>query len=229
MKALGVRFLDENGAELNGCGADLINIRSIDVSGLDPRIAECRFTVMCDVKNPLCGKDGATYTFGKQKGGTPEKLQRLEAGMCNYRNILQKQFGINMDEVPGAGAAGGLGAALMVFLHGRLRSGIETVLDLVGFDQKLQGVSLVVTGEGAVDWQSVFGKVRCRNHGYGCVDTGAGYRGGRVVGGCAFCPSVCRFMESSLYGWQKSEQVEIRHKLGTDGRPLRESCRLCGA
>ena len=159
MKALGVRFLDENGAELNGCGADLINIRSIDVSGLDPRIAECRFTVMCDVKNPLCGKDGATYTFGKQKGGTPEKLQRLEAGMCNYRNILQKQFGINMDEVPGAGAAGGLGASLMVFLHGRLRSGIETVLDLVGFDQKLQGVSLVVTGEGAVDWQSVFGKV----------------------------------------------------------------------
>lgn len=175
MKALGVRFLDENGAELNGCGADLINIRSIDVSGLDPRIAECRFTVMCDVKNPLCGKDGATYTFGKQKGGTPEKLQRLEAGMCNYRNILQKQFGINMDEVPGAGAAGGLGAALMVFLHGRLRSGIETVLDLVGFDQKLQGVSLVVTGEGAVDWQSVFGKVmqgvgmRCRKAGIPAV------------------------------------------------------------
>lgn len=175
MKALGVRFLDENGAELYGCGADLINIRSIDVSGLDPRIAECRFTVMCDVKNPLCGKDGATYTFGKQKGGTPEKLQRLEAGMCNYRNILQKQFGINMDEVPGAGAAGGLGAALMVFLHGRLRSGIETVLDLVGFDQKLQGVSLVVTGEGAVDWQSVFGKVmqgvgmRCRKAGIPAV------------------------------------------------------------
>ena len=175
MKALGVRFLDENGAELNGCGADLINIRSIDVSGLDPRIAECRFTVMCDVKNPLCGKDGATYTFGKQKGGTPEKLQRLEAGMCNYRNILQKQFGINMDEVPGAGAAGGLGASLMVFLHGRLRSGIETVLDLVGFDQKLQGVSLVVTGEGAVDWQSVFGKVmqgvgmRCKKAGIPAV------------------------------------------------------------
>lgn len=159
MKALGVRFLDEQGQELSGCGADLIRISKIDVSGLDPRVKETKFTVMCDVTNPLCGKDGATYTFGKQKGGIPEILDELEAGMCNYRDILHHQFGIDMDQVPGAGAAGGLGAALMVFLHGQLKSGIETVLDLVDFDQKLEGVSLVVTGEGATDWQSVFGKV----------------------------------------------------------------------
>lgn len=159
MRALGVRFLDEQGAELDGCGEDLIRIKEIDVSGLDPRIKECRFTVMCDVTNPLCGEDGATYTFGKQKGGTPEILERLEAGMCSYRDLLLKQFGVDMDQVPGAGAAGGLGAALMVFLKGTLKSGIETVLDLVDFDKKLEGVSLVVTGEGATDWQSVYGKV----------------------------------------------------------------------
>ena len=159
MRALGVRFLDENGQELSGCGADLAEIRSIDVSGLDPRVKECKFTVMCDVTNPLCGEKGATHTFGKQKGGTPEILEELETGMCNYRDILKNQFGVNMDEVPGAGAAGGLGAALMVFLNGTLKSGIETVLDLVEFDRKLEGVSLVVTGEGSTDWQSVFGKV----------------------------------------------------------------------
>ena len=159
MRALGVRFLDENGQELSGCGADLAEIRSIDVSGLDPRVKECKFTVMCDVTNPLCGEKGATHTFGKQKGGTPEILEELEKGMCNYRDILKNQFGVNMDEVPGAGAAGGLGAALMVFLNGTLKSGIETVLDLVEFARKLEGVSLVVTGEGSTDWQSVFGKV----------------------------------------------------------------------
>ena len=159
MRALGVRFLDENGQELSGCGADLAEIRSIDVSGLDPRVKECKFTVMCDVTNPLCGEKGATHTFGKQKGGTPEILEELEKGMCNYRDILKNQFGVNMDEVPGARAAGGLGAALMVFLNGTLKSGIETVLDLVEFDRKLEGVSLVVTGEGSTDWQSVFGKV----------------------------------------------------------------------
>ncbi len=159
MRALGVRFLDGNGQELPGCGDDLAKIRSIDLSGLDPRVKDCTFTVMCDVTNPLCGEKGATYTFGRQKGATPEILKELEAGMCNYRDILYKQFGVNMDEVPGAGAAGGLGAALMVFLNGTLKSGIETVLDLVEFDRKLEGVSLVVTGEGATDWQSVFGKV----------------------------------------------------------------------
>lgn len=175
MRALGVRFLDKSGKELSGCGSDLNQICTIDTSGLDPRIADCTFTVMCDVKNPLCGEHGATRTFGKQKGGTPEILDELEAGMCNYRDVLNQQFHIDMDTVPGAGAAGGLGAALMVFLNGQLKSGIETVLDLVEFDRKLEGVSLVVTGEGATDWQSVFGKVmqgvgvRCKKHGIPAV------------------------------------------------------------
>ena len=159
MRALGVRFLDEDGNELSGCGGDLIKIRSIDRSGLDPRLRDTHVTVMCDVTNPLCGENGATHTFGKQKGGTPEILDELEAGMENYRELLRREFGIDMDEEPGAGAAGGLGAALLSFLRAELRSGIETVLDLIEFDKKLEGVSLVVTGEGRADWQSAFGKV----------------------------------------------------------------------
>ena len=159
MRALGVRFLDEDGNELSGCGGDLIKIRSIDRSGMDPRLRDTHVTVMCDVTNPLCGENGATHTFGKQKGGTPEILDELEAGMENYRELLRREFGIDMDEEPGAGAAGGLGAALLSFLRAELRSGIETVLDLIEFDKKLEGVSLVVTGEGRADWQSAFGKV----------------------------------------------------------------------
>ena len=159
MRALGVRFLDEDGNELSGCGGDLIKIRSIDRSGLDPRLRDTHVTVMCDVTNPLCGENGATHTFGKQKGGTPEILDELEGGMDNYRELLRREFGIDMDEEPGAGAAGGLGAALLSFLRAELRSGIETVLDLIEFDKKLEGVSLVVTGEGRADWQSAFGKV----------------------------------------------------------------------
>ena len=175
MKALGIRFLDSEGKELSGCGKDLIRIRQIDVSGLDQRVKETRFTVMCDVTNPLCGPNGATYTFGKQKGGTPKVLDELEAGMENYREIIQKQFGVDLNAVEGAGAAGGLGGALLVFLDGRLKSGIETVLDLIGFDKRLDGVSMVVTGEGRTDWQSAFGKVmqgvgtRCRAHGIPAV------------------------------------------------------------
>lgn len=159
MRALGVRFLDGDGNELSGCGGDLIKIRSIDRSGMDPRLRDTHVTVMCDVTNPLCGENGATRTFGKQKGGTPEILDELEAGMENYRELLRREFGIDMDEEPGAGAAGGLGAALLSFLRAELRSGIETVLDLIEFDKKLEGVSLVVTGEGRADWQSAFGKV----------------------------------------------------------------------
>lgn len=159
MRALGVRFYDKDGNDLKGCGQDLIKICTIDTSGIHPLIKDASFTIMCDVTNPLCGGNGATYTFGKQKGGTPEILAQLESGMQNYRDIILNRFGINMDEVPGSGAAGGLGAALMVFLNGKLKSGIDTVLDLVRFDQKLDGVSLVVTGEGCTDRQSAFGKV----------------------------------------------------------------------
>ena len=170
MRALGVRFLDRAGRELMGNGSDLGRLAAIDDSGLDPRIADAVFTVMCDVTNPLCGENGATYTFGPQKGATPEILERLERGMENYRDILIRTYDMNPDTIPGSGAAGGLGAALLVFLRAQLKSGIETVLDLIEFDRRLKGVSLVVTGEGCTDWLSCYGKVvqgvgdRCRKH-----------------------------------------------------------------
>ncbi len=169
-RALGVRFLDSNGNELEARGCDLEKISRIDASGLNDKAKHAKFTVMCDVTNPLCGKDGATYTFGKQKGGTPEILDRLESGMQNYRDVLISEFGVNPDEIAGTGAAGGLGAALKIFLNGEMKSGIETVLDIISFDKIIAGSDVVVTGEGRTDWQSCFGKVmqgvgdRCRKY-----------------------------------------------------------------
>ena len=158
-RALGVRFLDDQGRELEGRGEDLEKVCAIDVSNLDHRVSGAKITVMCDVTNPLCGENGATWTFGAQKGATPEMQARLEAGMVNYRDVIRRQFAIDPDAIKGAGAAGGLGAALMVFLGGEMKSGIDTVLDLIGFDKRLEDTDLVVTGEGRTDWQSCFGKV----------------------------------------------------------------------
>lgn len=175
MRALGVRFLDRNGKELPGRGVDLGAVNDIDLSGLDAGLQNASITVMCDVKNPLTGSEGASHTFGAQKGGTPEILAQLEEGMKHYAFILKDRLGIDVEKKPGAGAAGGLGAALCGFLHGELKPGIETVLDLIGFDQLLEGADLVVTGEGRMDWQSAFGKVpggvglRCRRKGIPAV------------------------------------------------------------
>jgi glycerate kinase len=175
MTALGVRFLDADGNALEGTGADLEKVADIDVSGLHPAVKEADITVMCDVTNPLTGPDGATYTFGKQKGGTPEILDRLEQGMVNFAKIMEAKTGRDADHIEGAGAAGGLGAALCVFLDASLKSGIETVLDLIDFDGLLDGVDLCVTGEGRIDWQSAFGKVpsgigtRCKAKGVPAV------------------------------------------------------------
>ena len=175
MSALGVKFLDKDGNVLDGKGSDLEKVASVDVSGLHPAVAETKFTVMCDVNNPLTGPDGATYTFGKQKGGTPEILDRLEAGMKSYAKVAGEALGKDIDHIAGAGAAGGMGAALCGFLNAGLKSGIETVLDLIGFDEMLEGVDLVVTGEGRIDWQSAFGKVpsgigmRCKKKGVPAV------------------------------------------------------------
>lgn len=171
MRALGIRFLDENGEELSGCGNDLARVVDIDISGLHSAAKDARFTIMCDVNNPLTGPDGATYTFGKQKGGSPEILDELEQGMIHYAALIREKMGTDVDQIPGSGAAGGLGAAFCVFLKAEMKSGIETVLDLIHFDELLEGVDLVITGEGRIDWQSAFGKVpsgignRCRKKG----------------------------------------------------------------
>ena len=131
MRALGARFLDKAGRELAGRGEDLERVEQLDFSGLDGRLRQIRLTVLCDVNNPLCGENGAVNTFSAQKGATEEIKRRLEAGMVHYRDVIKKQLGIDPDTVPGSGAAGGLGAALSVFLGGVMRSGIDTVLDLI--------------------------------------------------------------------------------------------------
>lgn len=159
IRALGGRFLDKDGKELSGCGRDLAAVNRIDLSGLEPLLKKMTLTVLCDVKNPLCGADGATRTFSAQKGATPAVMKELEQGMCRYRDVIRRQFGTDCDKMEGAGAAGGLGAALCVFLGGEMRSGIETVLDLTGFDKALAQADLVVTGEGKTDAQSACGKV----------------------------------------------------------------------
>ena len=159
MTALGVKFFDQNGKELAGAGEDLAKVSRIDLSGMHPAVKDTQFTVMCDVTNPLCGETGATYTFGMQKGADTEKLKILEAGMVHYAGVLKEQLGVDAADMPGAGAAGGLGFALKVFLNATLKSGIETVMDLIDFDSYLEGTDLVVTGEGRMDWQSAYGKV----------------------------------------------------------------------
>ncbi len=159
LKALGVRFLNEGGNEIRGIGCELEKIRTIDASGLIPEVKDAHFTVMCDVTNPLCGVSGATYTYGRQKGGTDESLDRLEKGMRNYRDVIRRQFNIDPDTISGGGAAGGLGTALKVFLKATMRSGIDTLLDIVHFDEIIKDADLIVTGEGRLDGQSMNGKV----------------------------------------------------------------------
>lgn len=175
MQALGVSFLDKNGQEVWGCGENLAFVDHIDVSGLHPAAAQTRFTVMCDVTNPLLGEYGATYTFGRQKGADDAMLAQLEQGMTQYAAAVQTALSCDNAALPGAGAAGGLGFALMTFLHAQAQPGIEAVLDLLGFDHALDGVDLVITGEGRMDWQSAFGKVpsgvgkRCKKAGVPAV------------------------------------------------------------
>ena len=161
MRALGAGFYDKDGNTLEGYGRDLERIENIDISHLDPALNDIKITVLCDVSNPLCGERGATYTFGKQKGGTAEILDRLEKGMKKYRDVLIRDIGVDPDTIPGSGAAGGLGAALAVFLKAEMKTGIETVLDLAKFDEKIKGADLIVTGEGRSDSSSVYGKVVC--------------------------------------------------------------------
>jgi len=157
-RALGARFLAADGTELPPGGAALAGLSRIDIDKLDPRLASVRVTVAIDVDNPLCGPDGAAYIYGPQKGATPEDVKVLDAALRHYAEVLTRAVGVDISAVPGAGAAGGLGAGAMAFLKATPRSGISLLLDLVGFREALEGASLVVTGEGALDVQSLRGK-----------------------------------------------------------------------
>lgn len=157
--ALGVRFLDCSGHPFVPVGGTLGEITAIDLSGRLPALRAAEVTVMCDIDNPLCGPSGAAQVFAPQKGADAEMVRRLDEGLRHLAAVCSRDLGVDVLELPGAGAAGGMGAGMTAFLGRRLKMGIEAVLDTVGFDQMLEGASLVVTGEGRLDAQSLRGKV----------------------------------------------------------------------
>jgi len=157
-QALGVRFLDRKGRDIGFGGGALGDIHTIDIGGLDTRLAECEIQVACDVTNPLCGPEGASAVFGPQKGATPEMVERLDRGLAHLAGLMKEQLGVDVLTLPGGGAAGGLGAGLAGFLGAVMRRGIEIVLDVTRFDLKVRDADFVFTGEGRTDRQTAFGK-----------------------------------------------------------------------
>jgi glycerate kinase len=158
-QALGGAFLDEQGNELGFGGGELSKLAHIDLSGLDERTRETRISVACDVTNPLCGPDGAAAVYGPQKGADAQMIEVLDANLLHCAELVERDLGISIAQIPGSGAAGGLGGGLVGFLGAELVGGIDAVLTLLEFDRRLEGVDLVITGEGKLDFQTAFGKV----------------------------------------------------------------------
>ncbi|AMG98932.1 glycerate kinase [Serratia liquefaciens] len=158
MQALGARLLDENRQALPPGGAALAQLAYIDLSGVDPRLQQVNITAACDVDNPLCGANGASAVFGPQKGATPEMVTQLDAALRHYGTLLEQATGREVINAPGAGAAGGMGAALLGMLNARLRPGIEIVIETLQLEEALRDADLVITGEGRLDSQSIHGK-----------------------------------------------------------------------
>lgn len=158
MQALGVRLLDQNNRELPFGGKALSHLETIDVSNLDPRIYACQFDIACDVDNPLTGLKGASAIFGPQKGATPEMVMMLDHALAHYANKIESFMNLKVDQIKGAGAAGGMGAAGLAFLKGSLRPGIEIVIETTQLEEAIKDADLVITGEGRIDQQTCFGK-----------------------------------------------------------------------
>ena len=175
VRALGARITDAHGVELDGCGADLARVAVIDLSGLDPRLADVAIDVACDVRNPFHGTDGAAHVFGPQKGADAAAVDRLDRGLASLATVLAGQTGVDVQEIPGAGAAGGAAGGMAALLGARIVPGAELVLDAVGLADALVGASLCITGEGRLDEQTTQGKApaavaaMCRQMGVPCV------------------------------------------------------------
>ncbi|MCR4429932.1 MAG: glycerate kinase [Tepidanaerobacteraceae bacterium] len=158
-QALGVRFLDKQGKEIGFGGGELARIEHIDISDLDSRVKAAQFIVASDVKNVLYGPDGASAVYGPQKGATPEMVDILDKNLKHLADVIKMELGKDISQIPGSGAAGGLGAALMAFLDADMKPGIDIIMDLSDFPEKVKGADLVITGEGSTDFQTMFGKV----------------------------------------------------------------------
>ena len=158
LQALGVRFLDAGGAILSGRPEELIHLESLDLSGLDKRMAHCTLIILCDVENPLLGKRGAAKVFGPQKGATPAAVKKLEAGLKRFSDIIFRQTGKKIASMKHGGAAGGVPAGLHGLLNAKSVNGIGHFLDMAHFDAALRKADLVITGEGSIDEQTLHGK-----------------------------------------------------------------------
>lgn len=157
LQALGAKLIDKDGKEIGFGGFELSKLHKIDFSELDERLKNIEILVACDVTNPLTGKNGSAHIFGPQKGATPEMVEVLDENLKHYAKIVKRDLNIEIDEVAGAGAAGGLGAGLLT-LGAILKKGIEIVIDATDLEKKIQGADLVITGEGGMDRQTIFGK-----------------------------------------------------------------------
>lgn len=158
LKALGVRFLDENGEDAGEGGQALAKVARIDVSGMNPLLKECHIQVACDVNNPLCGENGSTYVYGPQKGVTEDMKKTLDEAMAHFARVTSETLENDYMNTPGAGAAGGLGYAFLAYTGAALTPGIELILYAVGLEEELSGADVVVTGEGRLDFQTAMGK-----------------------------------------------------------------------
>lgn len=159
LKALGIQFLDREGNSLPDGGASLSRLAQIDISSMDSRIQETRFTVVSDVRNTLCGVNGASYVFGPQKGANSEDVVQLDQALSRFGDIVHEQLHTDIVNLPGAGAAGGMGAAAAAFLQAEIRSGIDLILEYYRFEDRIKGCDLLITGEGRLDSQTLSGKV----------------------------------------------------------------------
>ena len=161
--ALGATLLDAEGRPMEDCpGGRLREVKAVDLSGLHPRVREVDIAVASDVTNPLLGPEGAARTYGPQKGATPEQVKMLEEGLSSLADVIRRDLGTDVRGLPGAGAAGGLGAGLVAFLGARVEEGARTVAQAVGLRERMAGSDLVFTAEGKMDGQSVFGKATAR-------------------------------------------------------------------
>lgn len=159
LQALGFRFLDKRGNLLGTGGKIMSQVASIDTSAVHPALKETRFTIACDVHNPFCGSDGAAYVFAPQKGADTRMVKELEAGMQALSQVIRSATGKDISNIPGAGAAGGMGGGFLAFLNAELKPGIRLMLDALDFGKKIKGADLIFTGEGRADRQTAMGKV----------------------------------------------------------------------
>jgi glycerate 2-kinase len=157
-QALGARLLNVQGTEITRGGAALATLTHISTSSMDTRLQKCTVEVACDVTNPLCGPTGASAVYGPQKGATPEMVEELDNALAHYALIIEQDLGMSIREAPGAGAAGGLGAGLMAFLHAKLRPGAQIVFEAVGLEERIRKANLVISAEGQIDAQTAYGK-----------------------------------------------------------------------